>query len=81
MSVRKGPVCSRQWSWLHERRSTLPRNRDLALEVALETMDCCADCGSVAGGDISLKACKLCMSVKYCNVACQRRQWPKHKKY
>jgi len=41
---------------------------------------CCADCGSVAGGGISLKACKSCMLVKYCNANCQRNHWPKHTK-
>ena len=39
---------------------------------------CCAECG-VAGG-VSLKACKSCMLVKYCNVLCQRNHWPEHKK-
>ena len=43
-------------------------------------MDCCADCGSVAGEGVSLKACKSCMLVKYCNVNCQRNHWPTHKK-
>jgi hypothetical protein len=42
-------------------------------------MDCCADCGSVAGEGVSLKACP-CMLVKYCNANCQRNHWPKHKK-
>ena len=41
------------------------------------TTHCCADCG-VEGG-ISLKACKSCMLVKYCNANCQRNHWPKHK--
>ena len=41
---------------------------------------CCADCGGVAGGGISLKTCKSCMLVKYCNAECQRNHWPKHKK-
>jgi len=41
---------------------------------------CCADCGGVAEGGVSLKACKSCMSVKYCNVNCQKNHWPTHKK-
>jgi TPR repeat protein len=44
------------------------------------TVVCCADCGGVAGGGISLKACKSCMLVKYCNAECQRNHWPRHKK-
>jgi hypothetical protein len=38
-----------------------------------------ADCG-VAGGGVSLKACKACMLAKYCSPTCQRNHWPKHKK-
>ena len=42
---------------------------------------CCADCGGEEGGGvISLKACKSCKLVKYCNVNCQKNHWPKHKK-
>jgi TPR repeat protein len=41
---------------------------------------CCADCGSEAGGGVSLKACTACRLVKYCNAECQRNHWPKHKK-
>ena len=42
---------------------------------------CCAECGSEVGeGVISLKACKSCMVVKYCNANCQKNHWPKHKK-
>jgi hypothetical protein len=40
---------------------------------------CCAECGKEEGG-VSLKMCKSCMSVKYCNAICQRKHWPKHKK-
>jgi TPR repeat protein len=41
----------------------------------------CAECGSMEGGGvISLKACKSCMRVKYCNADCQKNHWPKHKK-
>jgi hypothetical protein len=39
---------------------------------------CCAECGEK--GDASLKTCKSCMSVKYCNADCQKRHWPTHKK-
>ena len=39
---------------------------------------CCADCGEAGGA--SLKVCKACMSVKYCNDACQMNHWLKHKK-
>jgi tetratricopeptide (TPR) repeat protein len=41
---------------------------------------CCADCGSVAGGGVSFKACKACMLVRYCNSDCQKNHWPKHRK-
>ena len=42
----------------------------------------CANCGVDEGeGEcISLKACKSCMLVKYCNPTCQLNHWPKHKK-
>jgi hypothetical protein len=40
---------------------------------------CCAECGKEEGG-VSLKACKSCMQVKYCNAKCQKNHWPKHKK-
>ena len=39
---------------------------------------CCAECGN--DGGVSLKACKSCMSVKYCNAKCQRNHWATHKK-
>jgi hypothetical protein len=41
---------------------------------------CCADCGGVSGGGVSLKACTACQLVKYCNANCQRNHWKKHKK-
>jgi hypothetical protein len=43
-----------------------------------QTVQCCAECGE--DGGISLKACKSCKSVKYCNSSCQRNHWPTHKK-
>ena len=39
---------------------------------------CCAECG-VAGG-VSLKVCKSCMFVRYCNAKCQKDHWSKHKR-
>jgi len=44
------------------------------------TNNCCAECGSEEGGDVSLKTCKSCKAVKYCDAKCQRNHWPKHKK-
>jgi hypothetical protein len=38
---------------------------------------CCAECGKEGG--VSLKTCKACMSVRYCNASCQHKHWPKHK--
>jgi len=43
------------------------------------TTACCAECGEEEGG-ASLKMCKPCMSVRYCNAECQRNHWPMHKK-
>ena len=40
---------------------------------------CCADCGSVAREGFTLKACKSCMLVRYCNVNCQKNHWSTHK--
>ena len=42
------------------------------------TAQCCAECGN--DGGVSLKACKSCMIVKYCNPTCQRNHWATHKK-
>jgi len=39
---------------------------------------CCAECGKEGG--VSLKACKACMLVRYCNAECQKNHWPEHKK-
>jgi TPR repeat protein len=39
---------------------------------------CCAECGEKGGA--SLKTCKSCMLVKYCNADCQKSHWPEHKK-
>jgi hypothetical protein len=40
--------------------------------------NCCANCGKEGG--VSLKACKSCMQVKYCNAKCQKKHWSMHKK-
>jgi TPR repeat protein len=37
----------------------------------------CAECGKEGG--VSLKVCKLCMQVKYCDATCQKNHWPTHK--
>ena len=39
---------------------------------------CCAECGEEEGG-VSLKTCKSCMLVRYCNANCQRNHWSTHK--
>ena len=41
-------------------------------------IQCCAECGEEGG--VSLKVCKPCMLVKYCNAECQRKHWSTHKK-
>ena len=49
--------------------------------VVTMTAHCCAECGKAEGGGVaSLKACKSCMRVKYCNAECQHNHWPTHKK-
>ena len=42
-------------------------------------ISCCAECGKEEEGGVSLKMCKSCMSVKYCNAECQHKHWPTHK--
>jgi len=42
------------------------------------TVRCCAECGEEGGA--SLKTCKSCKLVKYCNADCQKNHWPKQKK-
>ena len=42
------------------------------------TVHCCAECGEEGG--VSLKTCKSCMQVKYCNAICQLKHWATHKK-
>jgi len=37
----------------------------------------CAECGKEGG--VSLKTCKACMQVRYCNAECQKNHWPTHK--
>ena len=44
----------------------------------ISTNACCAECG--AEGGVSLKVCKACMIVKYCNAECQKKHWATHKK-
>jgi TPR repeat protein len=46
----------------------------------MTTISCCAECGEEGGGLVSLKACKSCMLVMYCNANCQKNHWPTHKK-
>ena len=47
----------------------------------MTTVSYCADCGKEeVEGITSLKACKSCKLVKYCNVNCQKNHWPTHKK-
>ena len=42
-------------------------------------IQCCAECGEEGG--VSLKVCKPCMLVRYCNARCQKNHWPTHKKH
>jgi tetratricopeptide (TPR) repeat protein len=44
----------------------------------MNEIDVCAECGEKGGA--SLKTCKSCMNVRYCNADCQKRHWPTHKK-
>ena len=55
----------------------IPHSRHTAF--TMQSMSC-ADCGVDEGEGVSLKACKSCMLVKYCNPTCQLNHWPKHKK-
>ena len=43
----------------------------------MATNSYCAECGEEGGA--SLKVCKSCMAVRYCNAACQHKHWQTHK--
>ena len=60
-------------------RETPPtgHRQDPAQLMVSMTTSCCTECG--ADGGASLKTCKSCMLVKYCNAACQMKHWPAHK--
>jgi hypothetical protein len=60
-----------------ERRRTIGVSVRMS-ERTMTTIICCAECGMKGG--VSLKACKSCMLVKYCNPTCQRNHWATHKK-
>ena len=44
------------------------------------TNNCCAECGQEEGGVVSLKTCKSCKLVKYCNANCQHKHRATYKK-
>jgi hypothetical protein len=52
----------------------------MSIHNIMTTNNCCADCGEKEEGVVSLKVCKSCMSVKYCNAVCQKNHWATHKK-
>ena len=39
----------------------------------------CNGCGKQSAENAPLDRCSACMSVKYCNSACQKRHWKQHK--
>ncbi|TFY83377.1 hypothetical protein EWM64_g638 [Hericium alpestre] len=39
----------------------------------------CGFCSKADGGNVKLKACAACRSVRYCSTACQRSHWKTHK--
>eukprot|EP00985_Skeletonema_marinoi_P017141 scaffold9348_cov162-Skeletonema_marinoi.AAC.1 len=50
------------------------------VEESDDTMMCCAACGTAEGGDVKLKKCTACKSVRYCGVNCQKEHRPQHKR-
>jgi hypothetical protein len=64
-----------------QQQATPPHPRGLHRYTAFTMQSMrCAHCDVDEGEGVSLKACKSCMLVKYCNRKCQRNHWPKHKK-
>ncbi|KAK1747264.1 zf-MYND and TPR domain-containing protein [Skeletonema marinoi] len=50
------------------------------VEESDDTMMFCAACGTAEGGDVKLKKCNACKSVRYCGVNCQKEHRPQHKR-
>ena len=48
------------------------------VESEIDTMQCCASCGTVGGDDIKLNDCDDCDLVKYCSDECQEDHRPQH---
>jgi len=52
----------------------------MSADAESDDMMFCASCGTAEVDDIKLKDCSACKLVKYCNVKCQRKHRPQHKK-
>lgn len=54
--------------------------KTLSERTFILNMDACASCKQHATTEIKLKKCARCISTYYCSAACQKKDWPQHKK-
>ena len=51
------------------------------VELSHNTMSCKSTICQGCGAENNLRLCAACKTVKYCSKACQKKDWPQHKRW